>query len=42
MWDVEATEAFEEWWRTLTEQEQDDVTVLVELLGERGPKLPFP
>lgn len=42
MWDVEATEAFEEWWLTITEQEQDDVTAQVELLGERGPKLPFP
>ncbi|MBK8177229.1 MAG: type II toxin-antitoxin system RelE/ParE family toxin [Rhodospirillales bacterium] len=42
MWDVEATGAFEEWWRALTEQEQDDVTAMVELLQERGPKLPFP
>ena len=42
MWDVEATDAFEEWWGTLTDQEQDDVTGLVELLGERGPRLPFP
>ena len=42
MWDVEATDAFEEWWGKLTEQEQDDVTALVELLEERGPKLPFP
>jgi hypothetical protein len=42
MWDVEATGAFEEWWLTLTAQEQDDVTALVELLGERGPRLPFP
>lgn len=42
MWDVQATDAFEEWWLTLTEQEQDDVTALVELLGERGPRLPFP
>jgi hypothetical protein len=42
MWDVEATEAFEGWWRMLTEQEQDDVTALVELLEERGPQLPFP
>ena len=42
MWEVEATDAFEDWWRTLTEQEQDDVTATVELLAERGPKLPFP
>lgn len=42
MWDVETTSAFDEWWRTITEQEQDDVTALVELLAERGPNLPFP
>ena len=42
MWDVETTEAFAHWWRTLSEQEQDDVTATVELLAERGPKLPFP
>lgn len=42
MWDVEATDAFEQWWRGLTEQEQDDVTATVDLLQERGPKLPFP
>ena len=42
MWDVEVTEAFTAWWQTITEQEQDDVTALVELLAERGPKLPFP
>ena len=42
MWDVEATGAFEEWWHSLREQEQDDVTATVELLAERGPKLPFP
>ena len=41
-WEIEATDALEEWWRTLTEQEQDDVTAVVELLGERGPQLPFP
>ena len=41
-WTVDATEDFENWWLTLTEQEQDDVTVIVELLGERGPHLPFP
>lgn len=40
--EIEATDAFEEWWQTLTEQEQEDVTVMVELLGERGPQLPFP
>ncbi len=41
-WEIEATNAFEDWWQTLTEQEQNDVTAVVELLGERGPDLPFP
>ena len=41
-WEIEATDAFEEWWRTLIEKEQDDLTAIVELLGERGPQLPFP
>ncbi len=29
-------------WCELSEQEQDDVTAVVELLAERGPQLPFP
>jgi len=42
MWDVCQTAVFEEWWVGLSEQEQDDVTAIVELLEEMGPKLPFP
>lgn len=42
MWDVCQTAVFEEWWVELSEQEQDDVTAIVELLEEMGPKLPFP
>jgi hypothetical protein len=42
MWEVETTDAFDEWWHTLTEQEQDDVTAVVELLEERGAHLPYP
>ena len=42
MWDVCQTAVFEEWWDELSEQEQDDVTAIVELLEEMGPKLPFP
>lgn len=42
MWEVETTDAFDDWWRKLTEQEQDDVTAVVELLEERGAHLPFP
>lgn len=42
MWDIEFTDVFADWWDTLSDQEQDDVTAMVDLLGERGPKLPFP
>ena len=41
-WEVETTEVFDAWWQTLTEQEQDDATAVIELLSERGPRLPFP
>ena len=42
MWEVETTDAFDEWWHTLTEQEQDDVTAVVELLlEERSAHLPI-
>ena len=42
MWDVCKTAAFENWWAELSEQEQDDVTAIVELLHDLGPQLPFP
>jgi len=42
MWDIEFTDVFADWWGTLSDREQDDVTAMVDLLGERGPKLPFP
>jgi hypothetical protein len=42
MWEIETLDAFDKWWHTLTETAQDDVTVVVELLGEKGPQLPFP
>ena len=42
MWDVGQTAVFEDWWGELSEQEQDDVTAIVELLQEMGPQLPFP
>ena len=32
MWDVCQTAVFEDWWVELSEQEQDDVTAIVELL----------
>ena len=42
MWNVCQTAVFEDWWRELSEQEQDDLTAVVELLAEKGPQLPFP
>jgi hypothetical protein len=42
MWDVCQAAVFEGWWGKLSEQEQDDVTAIVELLQEMCPQLPFP
>jgi len=42
LWNVCQTVVFEAWWGELSEQEQDDVTAIVELLQEMGPQLPFP
>lgn len=42
MWDVEYTDEFADWWETLTEAEQIDITACVELLEERGPNLRHP
>ena len=40
--EVEHTDEFEAWWKTLTEAEQADVAATVELLQEHGAQLPFP
>jgi hypothetical protein len=37
MWKVEYTDQFEDWWLTLSEQEQEAVTAAVEALEDRGP-----
>jgi hypothetical protein len=42
MWDVEYTDEFEQWWQTLTEAQQDDVAVSVQLLRNTGPSLSRP
>lgn len=39
-WEIEVTDQFKEWWSTLTEAELEDLTATVELLEERGPRLP--
>ena len=41
-WEVEYTNEFEDWWHTLSEDEQISLSASVQLLEERGPQLPFP
>jgi hypothetical protein len=41
-WDVEYTDEFEAWWKTLTESEQESIDGSVGLLIECGPQLGFP
>ena len=41
-WEVEYTEEFGNWWRTLTPGEQVDVDAAVRLLEEKGPALTRP
>ena len=40
--EVEVTDEFETWWKTLTEGEQESVTAAVGLLEAKGPQLPSP
>jgi hypothetical protein len=41
-WEIEYTDEFGEWWESLSDKEQNDVTAVVNLLAERGANLPFP
>jgi hypothetical protein len=41
-WCVEFTPEFENWWNSLTEDEQESVNTKVILLQQRGPSLPRP
>jgi hypothetical protein len=41
-WNVEYTDEFGEWYRGLSEPQQDDITATTLLLMELGPRLPFP
>ena len=41
-WSVEYTDEFGLWWDGLTEEEQEDVATVEQLLEKRGPNLPFP
>ena len=40
-WDVEYTDEFGEWWRSLSEDEQVSLDASVRLLEDRGPNLGF-
>lgn len=42
VWEIEQTGAFDKWWRTLTEGQQDDVAHVASLLADRGPALGHP
>lgn len=41
-WEVEYTDQFEEWWRELTQEQQESMTAAVTVLSERGPGLGRP
>lgn len=41
-WDVEVTDEFSEWFHSLTDAEQGDVTAVVDVLQSEGPQLGFP
>jgi hypothetical protein len=41
-WEVEYTDEFEDWWNSLSEDEQVEISAKVELLEEHGPTLPRP
>jgi hypothetical protein len=41
-WEVEYTDEFEAWWRSLSESEQESLAASVQLLEARDPSLGFP
>lgn len=42
MWEIEYTDEFEQWWQRLTENQQEDLAVSVQLLRNLGPSLTRP
>jgi hypothetical protein len=40
--EIEYTDEFAEWWNELSELEQDDIGVIVDLLAVKGTSLGFP
>ncbi|MBT5268781.1 MAG: addiction module toxin RelE [Candidatus Marinimicrobia bacterium] len=41
-WIIEYTDQFDEWWESLSEDEQDSIASTVGVLEERGPTLQHP
>lgn len=41
-WEVEYTDEFEDWWSSLTEEEQESIAASVGLLQTSGPSLGYP
>lgn len=41
-WSVEYTDEFGDWWQTLSDADQENLSASAELLMEYGPNLPFP
>jgi hypothetical protein len=41
-WEIEYTDEFGAWWKTLTEDEQERIAVAVSVLEEEGPALSRP
>ena len=42
MWEVEFTDEFETWWKSLDKDEQESVAASIGLIEELGPQLPRP
>lgn len=42
VWEVVFTDEFEQWWITLSGEEQDKIDTSVGLLEKLGPNVPFP
>ena len=42
MWEVEVTDQFLDWWRSLTVEQQESMTDRIDLLAARGPDLGRP
>jgi len=42
MWEVEYSDAFGDWWESLSESEQASIDASIQLVEHFGPQLPFP